>query len=178
MTLAPLGLTHDDPNRWRVAAAGLALAAIVVGIAILLGGTSARVLNPLGALLWVASGVLLAVSLPAARRPPLGWLLAIAGGLLLGAVIRPATLPEAILWFAIIGALVVIAAGDRLGAWALLVPALYLPVHLAIGIGRAIVRGGGVRTDPPPTAAILPLAMVLAAAIAGTLAAVIARRMR
>ena len=178
MTLAPLGLTREDPNRWRIAAAGLALAAIVVGIAILLGGTAARILNPIGALLWVGSGVVLAVSLPAARRTPLGWLLAIAGGVLLGAVVRPATLPEAVVWFGIAGAAVAVAAGDRFGAWALLVPAVYLPVHLVIGIGRAIVRGGGVRTDPPPTAAILPLAMVLAAAAGGALAAALVRRMR
>jgi hypothetical protein len=73
---------------------------------------------------------------------------------------------------------VIFAAGDRTGAWALLVPAIYLPVHLLIGIGRAILRHGGVRTDPPPTAAIVPLAMLLAAAAAGALAATLVRRGR
>jgi hypothetical protein len=76
------------------------------------------------------------------------------------------------------GAVVVFAAADRTGAWALLVPAIYLPVHLLIGIGRAILRNGGVRTDPPPTAAIVPLAMLLAAAAAGALAAAVVRRGR
>ena len=83
---------------------------------------------------------------------------------------------EVVVWFALAGAVVVFAAADRIGAWALLVPAIYLPVHLLIGIGRAILRNGGVRTDPPPTAAIVPLAMLLAAAAAGALAATIVRR--
>jgi hypothetical protein len=106
----------------------------------------------------------------------LGWIAAIAGGLVLGALIRPSGLIEVIVWFAVAGAAVVFAAEDRVGAWALLVPAIYLPVHLLIGIGRAILRNGGVRTDPPPTAAIVPLAMLLAAAAAGALIATIVRR--
>ena len=101
----------------------------------------------------------------------LGWAAAIAGGFILGALVRPSGLVEVVVWFALAGAVVVFAAADRIGAWALLVPAIYLPVHLLIGIGRAILRNGGVRTDPPPTAAIVPLAMLLAAAAAGALAA-------
>ncbi len=95
----------------------------------------------------------------------LGWGAAIAGGFLLGALVRPSGVIEVVVWFVVAGAVVVFAAADRTGAWALLVPAVYLPVHLLIGIGRAILRNGGVRTDPPPTAAIVPLAMLLAAAI-------------
>ena len=124
-------------------------------------------LNAIGAVLWLVSGVLLAVSLPSAQRQLLGWAAAVASGFVLGALVRPGGLVEAIVWFALAGAVVVLAAGDRAGAWALLVPAIYLPVHLLIGIGRAILRDGGVRTDPPPTAAIVPLAMLLAAVVAG-----------
>lgn len=176
MTLGPLRFTRDDPASWRIAAGGLLLAAALVGLAIVIGGATARVINPIGALLWVVSGVFLGLSLPAAQRPILGWLVAIAGGLLLGAVVRPAGLIEVIVAFAIAGAPVVLAAGDRTGGWALLAPAIYLPVHLLIGIGRAIMRNGGVRTEPPPTAAIVPLAMLLAALAAGALAAALIRR--
>jgi hypothetical protein len=105
-----------------------------------------------------------------------GWAAAIVGGFILGALARPSGLIEVIVWFALAGAVVAFAAQDRVGAWALLVPAIYLPVHLLIGIGRAILRNGGVRTDPPPTAAIVPLAMLLAAAAAGALAAAVIRR--
>lgn len=176
MTLSGFGLARDDPNRWRIAAGGLALAAVLVGAAILLGGAAARVVNPIGAVLWVGSGVLLALSLPPAQRPPLGWLAAIASGVLLGAVVRPGNLVEALIGFAIAGAVVTLAAGDRVGGWALLAPAIYLPVHLVIGVGRAIVRGGGVRTEPPPTAFIVPLVMILAAGVAGWAVASMVRR--
>ena len=176
MTFQAFGFARDDPNRWRLGAAGLALAAVLVGVAILLGGGASRVVNPIGALLWVGSGVLLAISLPTAQRPPLGWLVAAGSGLLLGAVVRPGNLVEATIGFAIAGALIVAAAGDRVGAWALLAPAIYLPVHLIIGVGRAIVRGGGVRTDPPPTASVVPLVMILAAAAGGWLLASLTRR--
>jgi hypothetical protein len=154
------------------------LSAAIVGLAIVVGGTTARLLNPIGAVLWLASGVLLALSLPSAQRRVLGWAAAIAGGFILGAFVRPGDLIEVVAWFALAGAVVVFAAADRTGAWALLVPAIYLPVHLLIGIGRAIMRNGGMRTDPPPTAAIVPLAMLLAAAAAGALAATIVRRGR
>jgi hypothetical protein len=178
MTLRPLHLARSDLRSWRTAAAGLILAAAIVGLAIVLGGTTARMLNPVGALLWLASSVLLAISLPPAERPVPGWFAAIAGGVILGAVVRPGGIVEVIFWFALAGVAVVVAAKDRVGAWALLVPAIYLPVHLLIGIGRAILRSGGVRTDPPPTAAIVPLAMLLAAMVAGALVANLIRGVR
>ncbi len=171
-------ITRNDPRSWRTAAVGLILAATIVGVAIVVGGAPARILNPIGALLWLASGVLLALSLPSVERRALGFIVAIASGVVLGALVRPGSLIEAVVGFAIAGAVVVLVAGDRSGGWALLAPAIYLPVHLLIGVGRAIVRGGGVRTDPPPTAAIVPLAMLLAAAVAGTLVASAIRRQR
>jgi len=176
VTLRPIRLSRNDPNAWRAAAAGLLLAAAIVGLAIVFGGSTARLLNPIGAVLWLVSAVLLGVSLPPAQRPMLGWAAAVAGGFILGALVRPSGLIEVIVWFALAGAVAVLAAADRVGAWALLVPAIYLPVHLLIGIGRAILRNGGMRTDPPPTAAIVPLAMLLAAAAAGAVVAAIARR--
>lgn len=178
MTPGPLHLSRNDPRSWRMAGAGLILAAAIVGLAIVVGGTTARLLNPIGAVLWLASGAFLAVSLPSVQREKLGWVAAIASGLILGALVRPSGLIEVVVWFMLAGAVVVFAAVDRTGAWALLVPAIYLPVHLLIGIGRAILRNGGVRTDPPPTAAIVPLAMLLAAAAAGALAAAVVRRGR
>jgi hypothetical protein len=178
MTLKPLRLSRDDPHSWRTAAAGLFLAAAIVGLAIVLGGTTARPLNAIGAVLWLVSAVLLGASLPPAQRQMLGWVAAVAGGFILGALVRPSGLIEVVTWFALAGAVVVVAAADRTGTWALLVPAIYLPVHLLIGIGRAILRNGGVRTDPPPTAAIVPLAMLLAAVAAGALVATIVRRNR
>jgi hypothetical protein len=178
MTQGTFPIARNDPKSWRTAAGGLILAATIVGVAIVVGGATARILNPVGALLWLVSGVLLALSLPSVERRALGFGVALASGVILGALVRPGSLVEAVVGFAIAGAVVVFAAGDRSGGWALLAPAIYLPVHLLIGVGRAIVRGGGVRTDPPPTAAIVPLAMLLAAAVAGALVASTMRRNR
>jgi hypothetical protein len=77
----------------------------------------------------------------------------------------------AIAGFAIAGAAIVLLGGDRTGGWALMAPAIYLPVHLAIGIGRAVMRGSELRVAPPPSAALLPLSMVIAALLAGVVAA-------
>ena len=57
-------------------------------------------------------------------------------------------------------------------------PAIYLPVHLVIGIGRAILRESEMRVAPPPTAALLPLSMVIAALVAGAAAAYLVRSRR
>ena len=162
-------------QRWHLAAAGLVLAGLVVALAIVIGGSAARALNGVGALLWVGSGVVLALSLPRPERLPIAWIAAIVGGGLLGAVIRPGTFDMAIAGFAIAGAAVVLLGGDRSGGWALMAPAIYLPVHLIIGIGRAMMRGSEMRVAPPPTAALLPLSMVVAALVAGVLAAYLVR---
>jgi hypothetical protein len=158
------------------AAIGLFLAAAIVGVAIVIGGSTARALNGVGAIVWLASGVALAWSLPEPARRGAGWLAAIAAGLVLGILVRPGTLAPAIVSFAIAGAIVVLVAGDRTAGWALLAPAIYLPVHLIYGIGKAVMRSSGMRVDPPPTAAILPLVMLIAAAAGGAVAAMIVRR--
>lgn len=167
--------SNNGLQRWQLAAGGLVIAGLVVALAIVVGGSAARALNGVGAILWVASGVLLAVSLPKPERLPVAWITAVVTGGLLGAVIRPSTFAVAIAAFAIAGAAVVLLGGDRTGGWALMAPAIYLPVHLVIGIGRAIMRGSEMRVAPPPTAALLPFSMVLAALLAGAVAAYVVR---
>lgn len=178
MTIGALRFSRDDPNAWRVPVIGLFVAAIIVAIAIVVGGSAARALNGLGGLLWIASGVLLGLSVPAAPRYAAGWIAAVLSGVVLAGLIRPGTVGEATVAFAVAGAVVVFAAGDRSGVWALLAPAIYLPVHLVIGIGRALSQGGAMRADPPPTAAVVPLTMLLAAAAGGAIAASMVRRVR
>lgn len=170
MALA-VGRSQSGVQRWQIAVAGLIAAGLVVALAIVLGGSAARALNGVGALLWVASGVLLAISLPRPDRLAFAWVTAVIAGVVLGAYIRPATFAVAIVGFAVAGAAVVLLGGDRTGGWALMAPAIYLPVHLAIGIGRALLRGAEMRVAPPPTAALLPLSMVVAALLAGWAAA-------
>jgi hypothetical protein len=178
MTIGMLRFSRNDPNAWRVPVIGLFVAAFIVAIAIVAGGSAARALNGLGGLLWIASGVLLGLSVPAAPRYAAGWIAAALSGIVLAGFIRPGTVGEATVAFSVAGAFVVVAAGDRSGVWALLAPAIYLPVHLIIGIGRALSQGGAMRADPPPTAAVVPLTMLLAAAAGGAIAASIVRRVR
>lgn len=76
--------------------------------------------------------------------------------------------------------LALVAAGVQARDVALL-PAIWLPMHLLVAASVALareVRGmpAQVRTDPPPTAAIVPLVMVIAAYLGGL--AVIAVRGR
>ena len=176
MTFGSLRLSRHDPKAWRIAAIGLFVAAAIVGVAIVVGGSAARAINPIGAVLWVGSGVLLAVSLPEVCNRAGGWGAAIASGLVLGAIVRPAEIGAAAFAFSLAGMFVVFVAGDPSGGWSLLAPAIYLPVHLIIGIGRAMVTDAGVRTDPPPTAALVPLAMLLGAVVGGMVGAAVLRR--
>ena len=81
--------------------------------------------------------------------------LAAALAVVLAAVIRPDDLVAALIAFGAAGALVgAVARGEATG-WAMLVPALYLPAHVAIAISRSLLAGSfSVRSAPPPTAAI------------------------
>ncbi len=147
----------------------LLVAGVVVALSILAGPPLARILNGLGGLLWVVSAVWMLASLRTERR----WMpvvaVALAGALVMAVVVRPGTYPEAILGFFVAGGAVALVAGGGDGRWAMLAPALYFPLHIGIAIGRVVLAGGarGVRTDPPPTEAFVPLSMILAAAVAG-----------
>lgn len=155
-----------------IGAAGLVLAGALVGLAIAADGAVARAVNGVGGLLWLGSLGVLAWSV---RREPgrvVGAAAVLGAALALTFLVRPSELVPATLGFAVGGALVAGAARRRELVWALLVPAAWLPVHLGVAVGRAVVRSltdgtPAVRTDPPPTAALVPLAMVLAAGLGG-----------
>jgi hypothetical protein len=150
----------------------LAGAAAVVGVAIALDGTPARVVNGLGVLGWFAAGALLVRSLRRSRGRLVGAAATAAAVLVLAFVVRPSDLVAALVGFSLGGALVATVARDAPLHWALLLPAAWLPAHVAVAIGRSVLAGAtSVRTDPPPTAVVVPLAMVAAATAAGLLVA-------
>ncbi|MBA3643197.1 MAG: hypothetical protein H0W59_03915 [Chloroflexia bacterium] len=158
---------------WQRPGGVLVGAACLVGLAIVLDeGRLARVINGLGGISWLLGAAMLAWSL----RGAAGWL---RSGLVLGVtvlalavLVRPTDLAAAIIGFAIGGAIVALVSTERPMHWALLVPAMWLPAHIVVGIARSTIDGAAaVRTAPPPTAAIVPLAMVLAAGLAGLLVA-------
>ena len=149
----------------------LLLAGVVIALAILVGGPVARVLNGVGGLMWVAAAGWMLGALRRPRNRLAIGLTGLAGAVAMAVVVRPGTYPEAVVGFLLAGAAVALIANERSGIWALLAPALYFPLHIAVAIGRVALSDGTreVRTDPPPTEAFVPLAMIVAAAVAGVL---------
>ena len=159
-------------RRPDVGVVGLVLASLLVGVAIALDGAAARAINGLGGLLWIGAGVVLVVAPRAGRDRSRVVAAAVGTALILALWARPFDLVSAVPGFLAAGALVGWIARERRVKAALLVPALWLPVHLVVAIGKAILRAAtdgaaAVRTDPPPTAAVVPLGMVVAAAFGG-----------
>ena len=131
-------------------------------------GRAARTLNGVGAVLWLIAAAGLIRSLWGKQWRwtvgvvVLGWVVPLAF------LVRPRDLAAAVVSFMIAGAVVAAVARRQPLQWTLLMPALWLPVHLLLGIGRALLADGGrLRTEPPPTAALVPLAMVVSAAAGG-----------
>jgi len=163
----------------RLGAGGLLAAAGIVAIAIAVDGVAARALNGLGALCWLTAAALLARSLRTSPRWGLAGGASVLVVLLLALVLPPSDLFTALVGFSAAGALVALLGRDRPLAWALTVPAFWLPLHLTLAVGRAVLSGEPrVRTDPPPTASLVPLGMVLAAAAGGALVALLLDRRR
>jgi hypothetical protein len=67
--------------------------------------------------------------------------------------------------------------------WAKLIPALYLPLHIGTAVLKAVGRSAlgiesSIRTEPPPTAAIVPAAMLVLATAGGWFASKLRQRRR
>ena len=171
--IGPL-LNRRTSAEWtRVGGIGLVLAGLVVALAIATDGALSRGINGVGAMIWMLS---LAALLRGGRdgsRWRIMLSLAALVTLVLSFGVEPTNIATAVPGFAIGGAAIAFVS-RRPVAWALMVPALWLPVHLLTAVVPAIVRSvtGGeasVRTDPPPTAAVVPLLMIVSAGVAGWL---------
>jgi hypothetical protein len=165
-----------------MAAVGLVGAGLLVALAIALDGRAARGVNGVGGLLWVGSAVVLLRALRSeGRRWWIGAGAALVAALVLSTSVDAGSLAATMPSFALAGAAVALVAGWR-AAWALAVPALWLPVHLLTAVLPVVLSGGDgagdVRTDPPPTEALVPLSMVLAAGVGGLLVAALRRSRR
>ena len=150
----------------------LVAAGLLVGVAIAADGAVARSINGLGGLVWLAALGLLARSVRREPRRLVGAGTVIGAALALTFLVPPSELLPAVLGFLAAGAVTAALVRRRGVTWALLVPAAWLPIHLGVAVGRAawraVVDGApAVRTDPPPTAALVPLAMVVAAGAGG-----------
>jgi len=143
-------------------------AAGVVGIAIAMDGSGRRTMNGVGGTLWLVAAVVITRATwiaGASRRQMLA-----TGGviLVLSSLVRPSDALLALLGFGAGGAFLGLVGrnlGSKFGA---ALGALWFPAHIVIAIARAGIRElrdepAAVRNGPPPTAALVPLIMVLAA---------------
>ena len=163
----------------------LLVAAALVGLAIALDSPLGRALNGIGGVLWLAGALVLLRS--TRRGPPTGaaWLGLGVTVVALSSLLSPRDLGAASIGFFVGGYVVALLArpvSARLGLVGLL-PALWLPTHLGVAALRALYRAlvdrpADIRTDPPPTAALVPLAMVVAALVGGSACARLDRRRR
>jgi hypothetical protein len=154
----------------------LLAAAVVVGIAIGMNEDSRRIVNGIGGVLWMVGGFLIITRAIAAGVSwrQIGLVLAVI--LVLSYLIRPTDPVWAAIGFGWGGVVVGYAGGamgSRLGA---MLGALWLPAHLLTAVVRAGIRElrdqpASLRSDPPPTAVVVPMVMVLAAWIFAALAA-------
>ena len=164
-------------RRMTITAGLLIASGGVVGGAIALGGESGRALNGVGGAGWLIAVVLLVATLRRVSDWQRGFGCAVAVTLGLAWLVSPSDLTAAIVGFGAAGAVVAAATSVHRSAWALLVPALWLPLHVGSAIVRSAIAGEArVRTEPPPTAALVPLAMILAAWSCGLIVDRIATR--
>jgi hypothetical protein len=165
----------------RIATGTLAAAAVVVGASILAEGTLARGLNGVSGLTWFGSSAMFIMEGRRRGAPAVQW----AGTLGLTAavafLIRPSDLILATIGFGGAGLLIGFVVRRDHVFWAKMVPALYLPLHIGTAVLKAAGRNAlgmesSIRTDPPPTAAIVPAVMLVAALAGGWLASKIRSR--
>lgn len=154
--------------------AGLVAASLIVGLAIATSGQLSKTINGVGGILWIASAVALGLRLKSSPRWIRYALLAFALTLALVLLVKPTDLLWAAVGFTMGGAVLGLAVPDRRIEWAGFLAAIWLPAHLLVAIVRVIERSirdlpANVRTDPPPTAAFVPFAMVVCALIGSQL---------
>jgi hypothetical protein len=157
----------------------LTCSAVLVGAAISADGSIGRLLNGVGAIGWLASIPML---VNAARREQVSgwsWPLCIGFSAVIAFVVRPSDIVPATVAFSVAGTVVGWNTRRTPAVWGALVAACYLPAH----VGAALLKAAGrallgveatIRTEPPPTAEIVPLVIVVTAMVS----AVVANRIR
>lgn len=170
-------------NRYeRIGTVVLLSATILVAISILLNGAPARMFNGVAGIAWfMATALLVMAGWRASRRSSL-WLAAIALTAVVAFVVRPTDMWLALFGFGGAGFAIGLVAGDGRVLWGTLLAGLYLPFHIGTAVLKAVGRNltgseASIRSEPPPTAAVVPLVMVLAAMTGAAMASyLVARR--
>ena len=156
----------------KIGSATLLGATAVVGAAIEIEGSTGRILNGAGGITWFAAAGMLGVAAVKSGEPKQRWLVAIGLTAVVAFVAKPTDLTLAASGLGASGVIIASLVRKHPLLWATLIPALYLPMHIGTAILKAIGRSAlgmesSIRSEPPPTAAIVPFVMVAAAMIGG-----------
>jgi hypothetical protein len=162
-------ISINQLQRWGTAS--LFGATGIVGAAIAIDGQVGKILNGTGGLVWFGAAGLLGMAAAKSSESRRQWIAAVGLTAVVAFVAKPTDLVNATLGLGIAGAAIASLARERQVLWATLIPALYLPAHIGTAILKAIGRNilgmeSSIRSEPPPTATVVPFVMV-AAAIAG-----------
>jgi len=168
MAISVSSIRERAANRAELGTLILLLAGVVVAVAISTDGAVSRAINGVAGILWVGSAWILLTALRGDSKFWVRLAQVTVMCLLLVIFLRPSDLAMAIAGFSFAGAIIGATAGARSFTWATLLPALWLPVHLGTAVVKAAYRAladkeATLRSDPPPTAALVPFAMIVAA---------------
>jgi hypothetical protein len=160
-------------SRERIGTCLLVAAIVLVALSIVLDGTVSRMLNGLAGMTWFASAGFLVLAARQRGGRVRTWLVAVGLTVLVAFVVTPSDFLPATVGFGLAGMVIALVAGRDETLWARVIVGLYLPLHVGTAMlkaaWRAVTDGdAAIRTDPPPTAALVPAAMLLAA-VAGAL---------
>lgn len=159
-------------NLQAIGTGALFFGALLVGIAIVMDSDAGRLVNGVGGVLWFAATAALTIVAARSRQPAWLWLLLAVLTITVAFIVRPSAAVPTLVGFIPAGFVMAAMARRAKLLWATLVPAWYLPAHIGTAVAGAAVRellghDAGLRTDPPPTAWMVPLLMVVCALIGG-----------
>lgn len=166
-----LGETREE----RIATVTLGAATVLVGASIVADGTLARALNGVAGFTWFASSALFILERRRRGATSLQWIGITALTAVVAFVVKPSDIVLATVGFVPAGLAAGIIGSRNPMLWAKMVPALYLPLHIGTAVLKAVGRSAlgmesSIRTEPPPTAAVVPMVMLAAAMVGGFLA--------
>lgn len=169
---SPMDSILGEPRLERIATGTLAIATVVVGASIVADGNLARALNGVAGLTWFASSAMFIVEGRRRGSSSLQW----AGITALTAVVAFVIKPSDIVLASIGFVPAAFVAGSMVKRdpmlWAKMIPALYLPLHIGTAVLKAAGRSAlgmdaSIRSEPPPTAAVVPFVILAAAMVGG-----------
>lgn len=169
-------------NRWeQIATITLGIATVIVGASIVADGQLARILNGVAGVTWFTASVMFIRE--GRRRGATAWqwlgVITLTAGVAF--VVKPSDIVLATGGFTSAAFLAGMIVRRDPMLWAKLIPALYLPLHIGTAVLKAAGRSAlgmesSIRSEPPPTAVIVPAVMLIAALVGGVIAREISRR--